>query len=168
MAKGGPKMKESDPLPGALPPEAGGPTAASSGSNQVTINQSAKGVVTSDGEGTQQKMTMAEGKMHLEISRAPIGKFADGISPLLDRPVVDMTELKGRYEITMEISDAGYDECRQEAGSLPCQTRGSCFGRWGNDAARPADAAGNPPAVRSLLRFRLWGSSWNLANFRST
>lgn len=141
VAKGGPKMKESDPLPGALPPEAGGPTAASSGSNQVTINQSAKGVVTSDGEGTQQKMTMADGKMHLEISRAPIGKFADGISPLLDRPVVDMTELKGRYEITMEIS---MQDMMNAARKLGAPVPNAAPASGGGDAARPADAAGDP------------------------
>jgi uncharacterized protein (TIGR03435 family) len=144
VAKGGPKMKESDPLPAALPPEAGGPTAASSGSNQVSIKQTPGGMVTSDGEGTQQKMTMgADGKMHLEISRAPIGKFAEGITPLVDRPVVDMTELKGRYEITMDLSMQDLLNAAWKMGAAvpnaPAASGGS-----GSDAARPADAASDP------------------------
>lgn len=134
VAKGGPKMKESDPLP--APTTEGGPSPASTGSNQVEIKTTANGAVTSDGE-TQQKMTMSpDGKMHLEISRAPISKFADGISPMLDRPVVDMTELKGKYEISMDLSmQEMLNAARKMGAPVPNAPAGA------GDSSHPADAA---------------------------
>jgi uncharacterized protein (TIGR03435 family) len=137
VAKGGIKMKESEPLPVVTPAE-GGPTVASSGSSEVSVKPTANGAVTSDGE-TSQKMSMGQdGKMHLEISRAPMSKFVDGITALVDRPIVDMTELKGKYEITMDLSMQDLMAAARKMGAAVPGNAG------GGDSGRPADAASDP------------------------
>ena len=43
------------------------------------------------------------GAMRMEMSKVTMPAFADLITPFLDRPVVDMTELKGNYQVALEL-----------------------------------------------------------------
>lgn len=141
-AKGGMKLKESAPLPAPPAPEAGGPAAASSGSSEVTFKASSGGGTVSDGEGMQQKVNVSpDGKIHLDFSGITMAKFVQGaVTPFVDRPVVDETGLKGRYEISMEISMADAMAVARKAGAaVPSNAPGATGGS--PDAARPADAA---------------------------
>jgi uncharacterized protein (TIGR03435 family) len=141
VGKGGPKLKESEPLPAAPPPEAGGPTAASSGSSEVSIKPMAGGAITSDGE-TQQKATVTpDGKIRLEIQRATITKLTDGLIPLVDKPIVDLTELKGRYDMTLELSMQEMMAAARKMGAPVGPAPGGAAA--GGDSGRPADAAGD-------------------------
>jgi len=103
VAKSGIKMKETAP-----PPVDGtSPNPGVTGSSSVSINTSkGGGSEVSTGTGLRQKMTpSADGKsMHFEISKASMALFAEGMTPLVDRPILDMTELKGDYEIAFDIS----------------------------------------------------------------
>jgi uncharacterized protein (TIGR03435 family) len=143
VGKGGSKMKEAEPLPIAPTVSAdGGPAPPpSTGSNQVTVNVNAgKGAVVSDGEGGKQTMTMGpDGKsMRLENSRITMAKFAEGLTPMLDRPIVDMTELKGYYQVAMDIPMEEIMALARKAGQM-------VPGPGGGDAARaPVDAAAEP------------------------
>lgn len=140
-AKGGPKLKESAPIPAAPPPE-GGPAAASTGSSEVTFKPSGSGGTVSDGEGMQQKVNVSpDGKIHLDFSGITMAKFVQGaVTPFVDRPVVDETGLKGRYEISMELSMADAMAAARKAGAaVPANAPGAAGGS--PDAARPADAA---------------------------
>jgi uncharacterized protein (TIGR03435 family) len=151
VAKGGAKMKESDPLPGAAPAaptEAGGPPApggpaappASTGSSEVTFKAGAGGAVVNDGKGGQQKVSMVDGKIHIENSRASMTEFAEGLSGMVDRPVVDQTELKGFYQMTLELSVQDMMNAARKAGvNIPNAPAAG----GGADAGRPADAAGD-------------------------
>jgi len=141
VGKGGPKVKESAPPPAAPPAEAGGPAAASSGSSQVTIQQTGRGATISDGEGTQQKTSMTpDGKIHLELSGITMEKFVTGaIAPFVDRPVIDLTDLKGRYDINMDITMADAMAAARKAGVAVPNAPAASGGP--GDAARPADAA---------------------------
>ncbi len=142
VAKGGPKLKESAPIEAAaLPPEAGGPTAASTGSNQVSIKPNASGAMISDGDGLQQKVSVADGKMHYEITGITMAKFVDtGVTPMVDKPVIDVTDLKGRYDITMDIPMAELMNVARKMGApVP-----NAPGGGGADSNRPADAASEP------------------------
>jgi uncharacterized protein (TIGR03435 family) len=40
----------------------------------------------------------------MEIDKAKMSEFADMLTQFVDRPVVDMTELTGKYQIPLEIS----------------------------------------------------------------
>jgi uncharacterized protein (TIGR03435 family) len=141
VAKGGPKLKEAEPLPvaAALASTDGGPAPPpSTGSNQMTVNAGAKGAEVSDGQGGKQKMTpSSDGKsMHFENSRITMAQFAEGMSPMVDRPIVDMTELKGFYQVAFDISMEELMAIARKAGAnIP-------VGRGGGDAGR-----GTPEAI---------------------
>ena len=137
--KGGPKIKESAPLAPPPPPEAGGPTAASSGSSEVTVKQSGTGGVVTDGEGLQQKVSVADGKIHYDITGMTMAKFVEsGVTPFVDKPVVDLTELKGRYDIVMDIPMAEVMAVARKMGAnIPASAPGA-------DTGHPADAAEEP------------------------
>jgi uncharacterized protein (TIGR03435 family) len=118
VAKGGPKMKET-PAPTPAP-DAPAANPGVTGSSSVTISQSKGGSSeVSTGTGLRQKMTpSADGKsMHFEISKATMALFAEGMTPLVDRPIVDMTELKGDYEVAFDISMQDLMNVARNAGA---------------------------------------------------
>jgi uncharacterized protein (TIGR03435 family) len=41
--------------------------------------------------------------LHLELSKLTMQDFADTLTPFLDKPVIDATELKGRYKATLDL-----------------------------------------------------------------
>ena len=144
VGKGGPKMKEAEALPIAPAVSAdGGPAPPpSTGSNQVTVNVNAGkgGATVSDGEGGKQTTSMSpDGKsMRLENSRITMAKFAEGLSPMLDKPIVDMTELKGYYQVAMDIPMEEIMAIAKRAGMMPGVGGGGDAGR------APAEAAPDP------------------------
>ena len=136
VAKSGLKIKESA-APAALPDgEARNP--AVTGSSSVSINQTKGGAVVSDGAGKQQKMTPSpDGKsMRLEMSGFTMAEFAEGLTPLVDHPIVDMTGLTGKYEATLDISMQDLMNAARAAGAaVPAAAA---------DPSHPADAASDP------------------------
>ena len=158
VGKNGPKLKESlpDPEPaataaGAAPPERGGRGGMvfGSGENQVRVNQSGdgKGATVSGAKFGQMKMSMGEGgAMRMEFSKMTMAGLADMLSRFADRPVVDMTELKGNYQVALDLS---MDEMRNIA-----RASGMAAGMMmpgpagGGDGSRtPGDAASTPAAT---------------------
>jgi uncharacterized protein (TIGR03435 family) len=143
-------MKESEPDPAA--PE-GAP--ASTGSSQVTLTTSAKGSVVSDGQGGQTKMSMgADGKsMRMETSKMSMAQLSEALSRFVDRPVVDMTELKGNFQVALEISMQEMMSAARTAGmAVP---NGPAAG--GADSSRPAEAAADPSGGTILTSVQALG-----------
>ena len=136
VAKGGLKIQESG-APAAAP-DAEAPNPAVTGSNSVSINQTKGGAVVSDGAGKQQKMTPSpDGKsMRLEMSGFTMAEFAEGLTPLVDHPIVDMTGLTGKYQATLDISMQDLMNAARAAGAaVPAASA---------DPSHPADAASDP------------------------
>jgi uncharacterized protein (TIGR03435 family) len=100
VAQGGSKLKESAPAADAAPQ---GVTGSSTTSINVDKNG---GAVVTDGTGAKHTMTPSPDgtKLHYETSGATMAEWLKAISPLSDRPIVDETGLKGRYDVTMDIS----------------------------------------------------------------
>jgi uncharacterized protein (TIGR03435 family) len=136
VAKGGLKMKAFETP--AVAADGTAPNPAVTGSSSVSINQTKSGAVVSDGTGKQQKMTPTpDGKsMRLEMSGFTMAEFAEGLTPLVDHPIVDMTGLTGKYEATMEISMQELMNAARAAGAAVPP-----------NAAGPADAASDPGAT---------------------
>jgi uncharacterized protein (TIGR03435 family) len=137
VSEGGAKMKQS-----ADPGEAGAP-AGVTGSSTATIAQNSNGATVSDGAGHTQKMTRsADGKfLHMEASGITMPELAEGLSPLTDQPIVDATGLKGRYEVTLDISMAEMLNAARAAGAnIPTDAPGA------SDPSKPAEAASDPGA----------------------
>jgi uncharacterized protein (TIGR03435 family) len=109
----------------------------------VNVNATAggRGAEVSDGQGGKQKMSMTpDGKsMRLENSRMEIAAFAELLNPFVDRPVVDMTELKGFYQVWLEIPMSEVMALARKAGQIPAGVGGGEGGR-----GAPAEAASDP------------------------
>ncbi len=106
VAKGGPKLKESPPEE-APPAAAGEKSGMTIGTEKGPVNlqvDGSKGVVIRGGAAGTMRMTMVDGKMHMESSRLPMDALAEMLSRFVDRPVVDMTELKGNYQVALDLS----------------------------------------------------------------
>jgi uncharacterized protein (TIGR03435 family) len=105
------------------------------------VTQDGKGgVITRGGRGGTTRITPgADGSMHMEASRVTMAQLADTLSRFVDRPVVDMTELKGEYQVALELSMADLMSAARAAG-LPGGPLPSA------GAASAADAASEPSA----------------------
>jgi uncharacterized protein (TIGR03435 family) len=130
-AKGGSKLKESVPEP-EVP--AGGDDAKNviaidTSDGAVRVSQDGKGgIVTRGGRGGTTRITPgADGSMHMEASRVTMPQLAETLSRFVDRPVVDMTELKGEYQVALEISMADLTTSARVAGLPGVPPPGSVF-----------------------------------------
>ena len=136
LAKGGSKMTPYKP-----DPELAAANGAVSGSNEATVKMSAGSQTVSDGTGMQQKITPSADRkdLHIEITKVSMGLLCDALFRFVGRPLVDMTDLKGDYNVTLDISMADIMAVQKAvgigaAGAPPA-------GGGGGDAARPADEA---------------------------
>ncbi|MDR3698788.1 MAG: TIGR03435 family protein [Candidatus Sulfopaludibacter sp.] len=134
LAKGGSKMTPFKPDPELAA------NGAVSGSNEATVKVGAGSSTVSDGTGMQQKVTpSADGKgMHIEINKVSMGLLCEALFRFVGRPLVDMTNLKGDYNVTLDISMADIMAMQKAVGLAAA---GAPAGGGGGDAARPADAA---------------------------
>jgi uncharacterized protein (TIGR03435 family) len=73
----------------------------------------------------------------MEASRVTMAQLADALSRFVDRPVVDATELKGEYQVALELSMADLMSAARTAGLPGALPPGAV-------AASAADAASEP------------------------
>src|SRR5439155_25229226 len=93
-AKGGPKVTESPPDVDAATSEGG------KGAVNVTASGNRGGVAVNFGKGSSFSM----GNNRLEGKKLTMANLADTLARFVDRPVVDMTEIKGNYDFALEFS----------------------------------------------------------------
>jgi uncharacterized protein (TIGR03435 family) len=156
VAKDGPKLKESppdstQPLDASAPLKAGetqmdtdqGPIRISRGSDgSSTINMGARGTVTT-------RMDMSTRTIHVEASKVTMSGFAQMLTQLLQtggagsRPVVDMTNLKGNYQVALDFSLA---DLIAIARAVAPDLVGA-----GATAAEPAGTASEPGGATSIF-----------------
>ena len=125
----GSKLKESALAPDTAPEGV-------TGSSTTSINQDKNGgAVVTDGTGSKYTMTPSpDGRMmHYEASGSTMAEWLKALSPLSDRPIVDETGLKGRYDVTMDISMQDLMTAVRSAGAnVPPPAAG------GTDALEPS------------------------------
>jgi uncharacterized protein (TIGR03435 family) len=93
VGKGGLKMKESPADPPADP-------AGERKSFDMTTSTSQNGTTINYGNG----MYMSFGNNTFEGRKLPASAMADTLARFVDRPIVDMTELKGNYDFTLQFA----------------------------------------------------------------
>lgn len=137
VAKGGPKLKEASPEPEApaVDSEKDG-IAIGTPDGQLRVKQTGRGAVVTGGKNGPMKMSMGPNGMHWEAERISMSAFADMLSRFVDRPVVDMTELKGNYQVDIDIS---IDDLRNVA------RRAGMAGAMGGPGPMPGPAAAPSP-----------------------
>jgi len=155
VGKNGPKLKESlpdepaaaavpEPPPGGGPPVPPPPPPAGGAPVQMRMqgNPAEGGTMTMRGgpAGGTVKVTAANGVVHMEQAKMTTAALADLATRFLDRPVVDMTELKGNYQMVIDLS---IDDMRTMAGRMGMNPGGGPGGP-GGDAGKPAEAASDP------------------------
>lgn len=135
VAKGGVKMQESAPDPNAE--DAKAPlTIAGSGS--------AQGISVNLGRGS----SYAFANNKFEAKRVPMATLAAVLERFMDRPIVDMTDLAGAYDVSLPVTDEDYRVMLIHAGvnagvSLPPQ------------ALRLLDGASTPSLFDALQKLGL-------------
>ena len=119
------------------------------GGGQVRQSGNSFTVTSKEMEG-KVKMTMVDGKMRMEITQAKMDRVAEMVTRFVGKPVVDMTELTGKYDVAIEISMQELMNVARTAGiAVPGMMPGG-GGAAGGDG-RPADAASDPSAAGSIL-----------------
>jgi uncharacterized protein (TIGR03435 family) len=115
-----------------------------SGDNAVRIKQGAdgkSGVAESAKTGAVKYSVGADGMMHYEYSKLEMPTLCDALSQFVGKPVIDMTELKGRYQVALDFSMQELMEmARRNGANIPAGAGGGDGGRGGT----PAEAASDP------------------------
>lgn len=148
VAPGGPRMKEAeaDPAPG---PDAGpkplakGEMVMGSGENAVRLkanSDGASGIAQSAKAGQVKYSMRPDGMVHYEYSKLNMTSLADTLSQVLDKPVMDATGLKGKYQAALDFSrDDLLRVARRNGFAIP-----AAGGPGGNAGQAPAGAASGP------------------------
>ena len=138
VGRNGPKLIESAP-------DADAPAATNDANPQVRISGRGENtqVTISGGQiGTAHMSMGPNGTMHLEAPKMNMAAFADTLSRFFDRPVVNLTELQGTYQLELDLS---MEDLRNAARTMGLMGPGMGGGRGG--AQSPADAASDPAGL---------------------
>jgi uncharacterized protein (TIGR03435 family) len=111
VAKGGPKMKET--VEEVAPTDGGGPNASGPGQNtafggpggKITTGKDGFPELPKGGAGRGGAMMMVmNGRMRMQANGQTMSRLVDMLANQLDRPVTDMTDLKGKYDYTLDFA----------------------------------------------------------------
>ena len=150
VGKGGSKLKESPPDPPAPaaaeksdgPPgeAAAAPAAAANPPFKVQRNSDGSaGTATMHGPDGDAKMSFGPNGIHMELEKMTMEKLAEMLGRFVDRPVVDMTELKGNYQVALDLA---LEDLKNVARKFGAAVPG--VGPSSGDAGLPSDAASDP------------------------
>jgi uncharacterized protein (TIGR03435 family) len=163
VGKGGIKMKESAPEPASAPVTDATPAAEKAAmvsmsmptaQGDVKLTRTAQGAsIEMPGGEINGKIRMttnggsgAQMRIHLESSGTTMTSFAQMLSVgILDRPVVDKTELTGRYEVGVDISPEDAMNVARASTSFGPRQGG------GGDAGKLPEAVASDPSGSSLF-----------------
>ena len=164
QGKNGHKMKEAEPdappppvdpketekpeeTKDAKGPGAGGGSMTVNGEKMV-IKQTATGATIKGGEMGAMKVSMNNGLMHMEYGKVEMSKFVEMLTAFVDRPVVDETQLKGKYQVTLDLAMADMMGAARKAGMGAAMGGGPPMGAGGpgggGGGPRPAESASDP------------------------
>jgi uncharacterized protein (TIGR03435 family) len=137
-----PPAQESKPADAKAAAPAKGEMSFGSGDNKVTMKQSGNGMVINSKETGPMRMSPGEnGSWRLEGDKMSMEMLTAMLSQYLDRPVVDQTELKGKYHVAIEMSmDTLMAVARKAGVNMGMAGMPAAGGKAGN----PADAASDP------------------------
>ena len=93
--------------------------------------------------GMTQKVSMSNGMMHIELNKTTMDQMAEALTRFVDRPVVNMTDLKGNYQVALDLTMEDLMRVARAAGvSVP---PGALAGRGGGGGGdKPGDSASDP------------------------
>jgi uncharacterized protein (TIGR03435 family) len=113
VAKGGHKLKESppdaEPAPAGPPPDSpigfGNAAFGFGNGSQVRVDPTGGGAtITTSQNGTIRYARSPDGQLRVESSKVTMAELAGFLGQLVDRPVADATELRGPYQIALDLA----------------------------------------------------------------
>jgi uncharacterized protein (TIGR03435 family) len=112
VGKGGVKLKDTSSEPDIPIPDGPNTVTMNDGRGQVRLSQEGERgggrgksqTISSPQFGTMKMKMGDDGAMHLEAYKITMAGFAEFLTNFVDRPVLDMTELKGAYQVTLDLS----------------------------------------------------------------
>jgi len=119
IGKNGLKMKESVP---DAPVPAADPNAPPADTSMKISGSMEKGMTSTNTPAGTQKMTMVDGVMHVEASKMSMPLLVEALSRYVDHPVVDMTGLKGTYQVVLDISQEDIRNVMRSIGMAQAAT----------------------------------------------
>jgi uncharacterized protein (TIGR03435 family) len=157
VGKTGAKLKEAAPEPDAPPADASKPDGAvvmNTGQGEIRIKQDGGGrglgrggaTISSPQFGTMKIGMGEDGQMHLEAAKITMAGLAELLTGFVDRPVLDMTELKGGYQVTLDLSMQDMMAAARAQGVL-----GGGFGGPGGPGAGPVVPAASDPSGGAIF-----------------
>jgi uncharacterized protein (TIGR03435 family) len=141
VGKNGPKLTLASEKPDAPLPDSPGAMSIGTEKGKMTMVQDGKGGMTMQG-GSQTgtiKTSVTGAGIHLEMTKVTLASLVDTLAPLTDRPVLDMTELNGTYQIALDLPMEDLQVIAQKhAATLGIPIPGP------PPSANPADLASTP------------------------
>jgi uncharacterized protein (TIGR03435 family) len=151
VARGGHKLKESPPDPELPPADAANPPKDAiqlpNGAGLKMDRAGAGATVTSADRGTTHVSMTPDGHIRMEMSKMSMEALAQSLNRLVDHPVFDMTDLKGNYQIALELS---MDTMMNAAKALGMNIPGA-----GGGAGQASDPAGAGSIFNSIQQLGL-------------
>jgi uncharacterized protein (TIGR03435 family) len=141
VGKNGPKLTPASSEPDAPIPDSAGAMTLGSEKGQMKIAQDGKGgaVMQGGGQAGTIKQSISDSGVHLELTKTSLAYMVDLLTSMVDRPVLDMTELKGNYQVTLDLPMEDLQLlARRNAAALGIQMPAP------PPSANPADAASTP------------------------
>jgi len=125
IGKDGLKLKESSP---DNAPDAAAAPAGGRGISPMSM----------DGPNGSARMSAGQNGLHVDLKNMTLPSMIDWLSRFTDRPVVDMTDLKARYDLGLDVSrDEMMNAARGAGMAIDAGGGGGRGGRGGNAASEP-------------------------------
>jgi uncharacterized protein (TIGR03435 family) len=153
VGKGGPKMKDAPPDADPAAATPGGPAGeGGSGADpkppQISGRPDEKGGMVMRGQNGNMRMSMKDGIMRMEAEKLNMSGFADMLSRFMDRPVLDMTELKGNYQVALELTMSDMMSAARASGAVMVAGPGPGGGPGGGGPGGGGPGPGGPAMGR--------------------
>jgi uncharacterized protein (TIGR03435 family) len=105
VGKNGPKLTEASTEVEPPLPDSPGALSIGTEKGQMKIVQDGKGnsSIQGGGQAGTIKQSLSAAGVHMEMTKVTIPYMAELLTSLVDRPVLDMTELKGSYQVTLDL-----------------------------------------------------------------
>jgi uncharacterized protein (TIGR03435 family) len=123
VMKTGLKLQESAPDDPAVAAPTGGPAAPMAATptdggaqSRVAVTSDSSGTVNSSSPNGNMKMLPSDNGMKVQVTRMNATGMVDMLGRFVERPVIDMTDLKGRYDFVLEVGLADMLNLAKAAG----------------------------------------------------
>jgi uncharacterized protein (TIGR03435 family) len=140
VGKNGSKLTPASTEPEAPLPDSAGSMTIGTENGEMKVTQDGKGgaIIRGGGQDGTIKQSISATGVHMEMTKTSIKYLVDILTTLVDRPVLDMTDLKGNFQIALDLPMEDLMLLAQrQAAMLGIQMPGPPPGGNGGDASTP-------------------------------